>query len=82
MKKEIKGYIKKLKKSDERTVIELRYLLLKDSYDTAFFMFGDNADFLDREYTYTRKMHEIQRNAIENMVRYLDSIGKDPREML
>lgn len=80
-KAEIKGYIRKLKKADERMVINLRFISLYDTYDTAGIMFGDEPDFLDKEESYNRRVIELQKKALQNMVLYLDSIGKDPRIM-
>ena len=80
-KAEIKGYIRKLKKADERMVINLRFIGMYDTYDTTSIMFGDEPDFLAKEESYSRRVLELQKNALQNMVSYLDSIGKDPREM-
>lgn len=80
--KEMKEIIKHLKKANERIVLKLRYIDLLNVYDTADMLYGDNDDFLDRDYTYMRRAQEIQRSALENLVRYLDNIGKDPRQMI
>ena len=62
-------------------VINLRFIGMYDTYDTTSIMFGDEPDFLAKEESYSRRVLELQKNALQNMVSYLDSIGKDPREM-
>lgn len=80
--KEIEIVIKKLKKSEERSVIRARYLdcsfyhedKLCDWNDVNSTLFGGREDFLDREDSYLRRVHKIHGAALFNLSYYIDEL--------
>lgn len=75
---EIEGILKKLKHSDERAVIRMRYFDGASWNDVMDMLFGSRNDFLDREDTYLRRTHRIHGSALLNMAIYIEeSLNSD-----
>lgn len=51
--------------TEQRLLLQLRYLDLRAWDEVAFVFFGDKTDFYDRESTFTRRCFEIHKKAIE-----------------
>jgi len=73
----IGGILKKLKKPDERAVIQMRYFDASDWYGVVDMLFGGKEDFLDREETYLRRTHKIHGSALLNMAKYIEESKAD-----
>lgn len=69
--KEIEAVIRKLRNTDERAVIRLRYLDRVDWGDILEIMFGMNSDFNDRYDTYRRRMYRHREVALVNIGKLL-----------
>lgn len=64
---EIESAVKQIKGSgwaDQRAVIRARYLDLCAWPDVAFLIFGKRSDFLDREDSFLRRVHQIHNRAL------------------
>lgn len=59
--------LKKLKYSDERAVIRMRYFDGASWNDVSDMLFGGKEDFLGKEDTYLRRTHKIHASALINM---------------
>lgn len=59
--------LKKLRHSDERAVIMMRYFDGASWSDVAYMLFGGKEDFLGKEDTYLRRTHKIHGSALLNM---------------
>lgn len=68
---EIEAILKKLKHSDERAVIRMRYFDGASWNDVVDMLFGAKADFLGKEDTYLRRTHKIHGSALLNMAIYI-----------
>lgn len=69
--KEIEKIIAKLRHSEERAVIRMRYIDGLGWDEVLDAMFGGKEDFLDKEETYNRRMYKIHGSALLNMSRIL-----------
>ena len=65
--KDIELIIKKLKNSEEKAVIRMRYHDGMDWNDVADTMFGDKDDYLDKVDTYQRRVFRLHGQALVNM---------------
>ncbi len=63
----IESILKKLKHSDERAVIRMRYFDGASWEDVVGMLFGGKEDFLRKEDTYLRRTHKIHGSALMNM---------------
>lgn len=71
---EIEGILKKLKRSDERAVIRMRYFDGATWNDVVDMMFGGKDDFLGKEDTYLRRVHKVHGSALLNMAIYIEGL--------
>lgn len=69
---EIEAILKKLKHSDERAVIRMRYFDGASWNDVVDMLFGAKNDFLGKEDTYLRRTHKIHGSALLNMAIYIE----------
>ena len=74
--KQIEAVIRKLKNTEERAVIRLRYLDRTDWGDVLEVMFGMKPDFNDRYDTYKRRMYRVRGTALVNMGKILKESGE------
>lgn len=74
--KQIEAVIRKLKNTEERAVIRLRYLDRTDWNDIQEVMFGMKPDFNDRYDTYKRRMYRVRGTALVNMGKILEESGE------
>ena len=65
--KEINAILKRLKHSDEKAVIQMRYLDGASWNEVVDMLFGGKEDFLGKEDTYLRRIHKIHGYALLNM---------------
>lgn len=66
-KKAIEVILRKLRHSEERAVIRMRYFDGASWNDVVDMLFGDKDDFLGKEDTYLRRTHKIHGSALLNM---------------
>lgn len=69
------GVIRKLKRSDERAVIRVRYLDGASWNDVIDLMFGDEEDLLEREEVYRKRVFKLHGQALLNMAKYIEDNG-------
>lgn len=74
--KELEAVIRKLKNSEERAVIRLRYLDRTEWGDVLEVMYGMKDDFNDRFDTYKRRMFRLRGTALVNMGKVLKESDK------
>ena len=68
----IEAILSKLKHSDERAVIRIRYHDRESWSTVAEVIFGNVEDCLDREGTYIRRVHKIHGSALLNMAKIME----------
>ncbi len=68
----IEAILSKLKHSDERAVIRIRYHDRESWSTVAEVIFGNVEDYLDREGTYIRRVHKIHGSALLNMAKIME----------
>lgn len=66
-KEAIETILRKLRHSEERAVIRMRYFDGASWNDVVDMLFGGKADFLGKEDTYLRRTHKIHGSALLNM---------------
>lgn len=66
-KEEIEVILRKLRHSEERAVIRMRYFDGASWNDVVDMLFGGKDDFLGKEDTYLRRTHKIHGSALLNM---------------
>ena len=66
---EFEGLLCRLKHSDERAVIRIRYHDRENWSTVAEMMFGANEDYVWKEDTYLRRVHRIHGSALLNLAR-------------
>ena len=66
-KEAIETILRKLRHSEERAVIRMRYFDGASWNDVVDMLFGDKDDFLGKEDTYLRRTHKIHGSALLNM---------------
>lgn len=66
-KKDIEVILRKLRHSEERAVIRMRYFDGASWNDVVDMLFGGKDDFLGKEDTYLRRTHKIHGSALLNM---------------
>lgn len=69
----IEAILSKLKHSDERAVIRIRYHDRESWSTVAEVIFGNVEDYLDREGTYIRRVHKIHGSALLNMAKIMEN---------
>lgn len=67
---QIESVLKRSCKSEEKSVIRLRYIDRTEWNDVLDIMFGGKPDFLEKEESYKRRMYRKHESAILNMARY------------
>lgn len=77
----IEAILSKLKHSDERAVIRIRYHDRESWSTVAEVIFGNVEDYLDREGTYIRRVHKIHGSALLNMAKIMEN-GEPDTEVL
>ena len=75
-KRALEGIIKHLRRSDERSVIRIRYFDCASWNEVVDVMFGDRPDFLDKEDIYLRRVYKLHGQALYSMAKYIAE--KDP----
>lgn len=75
----IEAILSKLKHSDERAVIRIRYHDRESWSTVAEVIFGNVEDYLDREGTYIRRVHKIHGSALLNMAKIMENGEPDTR---
>lgn len=70
--KRIEAVLAKLKHSDERAVIRIRYHDRESWSAVAEIIFGTVDDYADREATYIRRVHKIHGSALLNMAKIME----------
>ncbi len=73
--KSIESIISKLRHSEERAVIRLRYIDGMGWDEVLDVLFGGKSDFLDKEESYNRRMYMIHGSALSNMAHVLNDGG-------
>lgn len=68
----IEVMIWKLKSSDERAIIQMRYLDKENWQDINFIFFGGKNDYLEKESSYLRRIYYIHGDALCNLQRIMD----------
>ena len=76
-KEAIEVILRKLRHSEERAVIRMRYFDGASWNDVVDMLFGGKDDFLGKEDTYLRRTHKIHGSALLNMAIIIQSEGKD-----
>ena len=71
----INSVLSRLKSADEQAVIQFRYLIGLNWYDTTDALFGAKLDYLGKEDTYLRKAYDIHGRALLHMAVCLDDRG-------
>jgi hypothetical protein len=74
----IEEILKRLRHSDERAVIRIRYFDRENWSIVAEVMFGGKDDFLGKEETYLRRVHKIHGSALLNMARIIEDGNQNP----
>ena len=72
----IETILKRSCKSEEKSVIRMRYIDRSEWKEVLDMMYGGKPDFLDREDSYERRMYRKHDSAILNMARYLEDTGQ------
>ncbi|MCD8051276.1 MAG: hypothetical protein LUE89_06315 [Clostridiales bacterium] len=75
----VEQYVDRLRKPDEKAVIEMRYLDGERWKDISQMLFGSKADFADREDSFLRRTTRLHERALINLVAVM---GQDPPEDL
>lgn len=65
--------ISSLNLPDEKAVIRLRYFDCLAWSDVVYCLFGSRRDYLDKEETYTRRIHKLHKSALINLARIINS---------
>lgn len=73
----IEVVLSKLKHSDERAVIRIRYHDRESWAAVAEVIFGNIEDYEEREGTYVRRVHKIHGSALLNMAKIIEDLGPD-----
>lgn len=68
---DIKNITAKLRHSEERALILMRYIDGLDWDEVLDALFGGKEDFIDKEEAYNRRMYKIHGSALQNMSRIL-----------
>lgn len=71
----IEGVLAKLRHSDERAVIRMRYIDRESWNTVAELMFGSLDDYEGKEDTYLRRVHKVHGAALQNMAQVM---SEDP----
>lgn len=72
-KKSIEAILARLRSSDEKAVIRMRYFDRASWNEVLDMMFGGREDFLGKEDTYLRRVHKIHGSALQNMAKILSA---------
>ena len=72
----IEEILKKSCKSEEKSVIRMRYIDRWEWKDVLDMMYGGKEDFLDREDSYERRMYRKRESALLCMARFIEESGK------
>lgn len=70
--KAIEAILKKLKKSDERAVIRMRYLDLENWSDVCFVLYGGNEGYYEKESSYMRRLMLVHGRALLAMAKVIE----------
>ena len=73
----LEDVIKHLRRSDERSVIRIRYFDCASWNDVVDVMFGDRADLLEREEIYLRRVYKLHGQALLGMAKYIEENDPD-----
>jgi len=65
------GLIKRLRRSDERSVIRIRYLDCASWNDVVDVLFGGESDYLEKEDVYMQRVHRLHGRALVSMAKYI-----------
>lgn len=74
--KKIESIVRRLKNTEERQVIRMRYLDRTDWDEVLEIMFGSKPDFEDRFETYRRRMYRVHGTALVNMEKIMKASGQ------
>lgn len=80
--KEVEGLLCRLKHSDERAVIRIRYHDRENWSTVAQMMFGAKEDYVEKEDTYLRRVHKIHGSALLNLARMVFEDGENISEAI
>ena len=75
----LEGVIKHLRRSEERTVIRVRYFDCASWNDVVDLMFGDCPDLLEKEDGYLRRVYKLHGQALYSMAKYIEE--NDPNRL-
>lgn len=67
--------IKHLRRSEERSVIRIRYFDCASWSEVVDVMFGDRPDFLEKEEIYLRRVYKLHGQALYGMAKYISEKG-------
>lgn len=73
----IEKVLRKLRRSDEKAVIEMRYIDKEEWPDVIYMMYGNREDFLDREDVYLSRAHKIHGYALKEISTLLNESEED-----
>lgn len=74
--KKIESIVRRLKNTEERQVIRMRYLDRTEWDEVLEIMFGSKPDFEDRFETYRRRMYRVHGTALVNMEKIMKASGQ------
>lgn len=70
-KRALERIIKHLRRSEERSVIRIRYFDCASWNEVVDVMFGDQPDLLDKEENYLRRVYKLHGQALYSMAKYI-----------
>lgn len=73
--KKIEAILSKIRHSDEKAVIRIRYIDRESWNTVAELMFGSRDDYEGKEDTYLRRVHKVHGAALQNMA---EAMNEDP----
>lgn len=73
--KKIEAILSRLRRSDEKAVIRMRYIDREGWNTVAELMFGSRDDYESKEDTYLRRVHKVHGAALQNMA---EAMNEDP----
>lgn len=73
----LEDVVKHLRRSEERTVIRVRYFDCASWNDVVDLMFGDSPDLLEKEDSYLRRVYKLHGQALYGMAKYIEENDPD-----
>lgn len=73
----LEDVVKHLRRSEERTVIRVRYFDCANWNDVVDLMFGDSPDLLEKEDSYLRRVYKLHGQALYGMAKYIEENDPD-----